>query len=462
MRQKSKKVIKKKIRLNSLKQINLNAAGLDIGDEEIYACVPEESTAENVRCFKTFTVDLKELADWLGECGVTTVALESTGVYWIPIYEILAARGFEVCLVNARHIKNVTGRKTDVLDCQWVQQLHTYGLLQGSFRPTDDILALRAIVRHRHELITTRSSHIQRMQKSLQQMNIKLTNVVTDITGLTGLTIIRDIVAGEEDPQKLALHRHPNCKKSLQDIAKALAGNYRSEHIFTLKQSLEFFDFYTAQIRACDDQIEAYYSTFTPQVDLAQTPLPPPRQKRSKPKGNEPLFDLRTQLYLMSGVDLTQIDGINVLTAQVIMSEIGLDLSKWPTVKHFSSWLRLCPNNKITGGKVIRRGRLKSHNRAAQALQLAAVSLSHSKSVLGAFYRRMRAKHGPQIANVATAHKLARIIYFMLKDKTPYRRLDPDLYEAQLLERKVAQVKQLAHRLGFRLEPHPQLTMTVS
>jgi transposase len=441
------------VSLDSLKQINLNAAGLDIGDDEIYVCVPEGRDTESVRSFRTFTVDLHALADWLEKCGVTTVAMESTGVYWIPVYEVLADRGFEVNLINARHIKNVPGKKSDVLDCQWIQQLHTYGLLQASFRPTEEMVALRALVRHRDMLIRYRSAHIQHMQKALQQMNLKLTNVVRDITGVTGLAIIKAILAGERDPHQLAKYRQPECKHTEADIAKALAGHYRKEHLFALKQALALVEFYTQQMRQCDEEIEAKYTSFKPQIDMAQCPPPPSRRGRRKPKGNEPLFDVRTELYQLTGVDLTQIDGISGLTVQTVISEIGLDMSKWPTVKHFTSWLGVCPNNQVTGGKVKKRGRRKTQNRAAQALRMAAQGLNRSQSALGAYYRRMRAKHGPEKANLAAAHKLARIIYFMLKNKTAYRDVGVEGYEQKHRDRMVRNLQRQAHRLGLRVEP---------
>lgn len=443
----------KVVKLDSLKEINLNAAGIDIGDDEIYVCVPEGRGEESVRCFETFTVDLHSMANWLKECGVETIAMESTGVYWIPSYEILEAEGFEVNLINARHIKNVPAKKSDVLDSQWIQQLHTYGLLKGSFRPSEDMVALRALIRHRENIIRHRSVHIQYMHKALQQMNLKLNNVVADITGLSGMTIIEAIIAGNQDPQELAKYRHPSCKCSEAEIAKALEGNYRPEHLFTLKQAVDFYHFYTQQLQICDEEIEAKYSVFKPQLDIEENPLPPPRQRRSKPKGNEPHFDLRSFLYQMTGVDLTQIDGIQVLTAQVIISEIGLDMSKWETVKHFTSWLGLCPNNQITGGKVKKRGRLKNQNRAAQALRMAAQGLNRSQSALGAFYRRMRAKHGPQKANVAAAHKLARIIYFMLKNKTPYRDVGAEAYQQKQKTIRLQSLQRQAKRLGYQLHP---------
>ena len=447
------------VELNSLGQINLDAAGLDIGAEEIYACVPEGRAPNPVRHFGTCTADLHALAHWLSSCSVTTVAMESTGVYWIPAYEVLSDSGFEVYLINARHIKNVPGKKTDVLDCQWIQQLHTYGLLQASFRPDEDICALRALVRHRDSLIRCRATHIQHMQKALEQMNLKLVNVVADITGQTGMRIIRAILQGERDPFVLSSYRNPGCAKSEEEIARALEGHYRDEHLFTLRQALELYDVYTQKLRACDDEIQAKYAAFKPSIDVKRDRLPAPRQRPRPGKDNAPHFDLRAELYQMAGVDLTQIDGVNVLTAQAVLSEIGLDMSRWPTAKHFASWLSLCPNNQITGGKIKRRGRRKTKNRAAQALRMAAQSLNRSQSALGAFYRRLRAKHGAEIANVATAHKLARIIYFMLKNKTPYRDIGIEEYDAKYRERRVSSLQRQAKQLGFRLEPALSLNM---
>lgn len=445
----------KVVDLNSLDQINLDAAGLDIGAEEIYACVPEGRSANSVRRFGAYTADLQALARWLGECSVTTVAMESTGVYWIPVYDVLTAADFEVCLVNARHIKNVRGKKTDVLDCQWIQQLHTYGLLHASFHPDDDIRGLRALVRHRDGLIRCRATHIQHMQKALEQMNLKLVNVVRDITGVTGMTIIRAILQGERDPHVLAGYRQPGCAKSEREIAQALDGHYRDEHVFTLRQAVELYDVYTEKILTCDEEIAAKYRTLQPEVNIEEHPLPPPRQRERPGKGNTPRFDLRAELYKMAGVDLTQIDGVNVLTAQTVLSEVGTDMSKWPTAKHFASWLALCPNNKITGGKIKKQGRRKTKSRTALALRMAAQSLNRSQSALGAFYRRMRAKHGAEEANVAAAHKLARIMYFMLKNKTAYRDIGVEQYDAQYRERRLRNLERQAKQLGFRLEPVP-------
>jgi transposase len=456
---KQKKEQRKAVDLNSLEQINLDAAGLDIGAEEIYACVPERRSAQAVRHFGTYTADLQALARWLNDCSVTTVAMESTGVYWIPVYEILAAAGFEVYLVNARHIKNVPGKKTDVVDCQWIQQLHTYGLLHASFHPDDDIRALRALVRHRDNLIRCRATHIQHMQKAMEQMNLKLVNVVADITGQTGMTIIRAILQGVRDPYVLAGYRQAGCAKSEQEIAHALNGHYREEHVFTLRQALELYDVYTQKILTCDEEIADKYRTLESAIDIEEHPLPPPRQRQRPGKDNTPHFDLRAELYRMAGVDLTQIDGINVLTAQVVLSEIGIDMSKWPTANHFASWLGLCPNNKITGGKIMKRGRRKTKSRAAQALRMAAQGLSRSQSALGAYYRRMRAKHGAEKANVAAAHKLARIIYFMLKNKSAYQDIGVERYDTKYRERRVRNLERQAERLGFRLEPVPAASM---
>lgn len=452
-KQRKKKRALKVVQLDSLKQLNLNAAGLDIGADEIYACVPEGRAEQSVRVFTTFTCDLQALADWLAACQVETVAMESTGVYWIPVYEVLESRGFEVCLVNARHVKKITGRKTDVLDCQWIQQLHTYGLLRGSFRPPEDICALRAIARQRDALIRDRARFIQRMQKALTQMNVRLTSVVSDITGVTGMAIIRAILRGERDPQRLAALRNEHCAKSEDEIAKGLDGNYRAEHLFALQQALAVYDFYTEQMAVCDRELEARYAAFAAQVDVAEKPLKPLKRKTKKAEGNAPTFDLRTYLYRQTGVDLTQIDGIKALTAHNLVAEIGLDMSKWPTVKHFTSWLCLAPYQDKSGGKTLRSGTRKTKSPANQALRKAAYSLRESDSALGAFYRRMCARHGPGTAIVATAHKLARIVYFMLKNRTEYRDRGADYYEAQYRQRAIRNLKRKAKQLGYTVVP---------
>lgn len=452
-RKKKDKKSSKVVKLESLEQINLKAAGLDIGSEEIWACVPEEGEAKPVRSFETFTVELHRLADWLCEQEIETVAMEATGVYWIPIYEILEERGMEVLLINARHIKNVPGRKTDVLDCQWIQQLHTYGLLRASFRPKAEMVALRAYIRHRDNLIRYRSVHIQHMMKALDLMNIKLSTVISDITGQTGQKIIRAIIAGEHDPVTLAQFRNKRCHSSEDQIAKALSGHYLPEHLFALKQAVELYDFYNQQIQACDIEIEHNYSAFKPVLDIEANPLPPSTSRRRSK--NEPHFNLRLALYQITGVDLTQIDGLQALTVQQIIAETGVDMTQWPSAKHFTSWLSLAPHNDISGGKVLKSRTLKSNNRAAQAFRMAAQSVSRSQSALGAFFRRMRAKHGAPKAITATAHKIARIFYHLLKHKQDY--IDPgqDHYIQRHRDRIIKNLKRNAQALGFDLVPNP-------
>lgn len=347
-----KKPIARKSRLerqiDKMDPLNHNAAGLDIGSEEIYVAVPVDRDQNPVRAFKTFTQDLNLLVDWVIECGIDTVAMESTGIYWVPIYEILQERGLEVYLVNARHMKNVPGRKkSDVFDCQWIQKLHTYGLLEASFRPSEEISALRSLIRHRDNLIRYRAAHIQHMQKALLLMNLQLTLVVSDITGVTGLAIIRQIIAGERDPNVLAALRDPRSKRSEEEIAKALEGHYKSEHVFELSQALDLYDTYSNKIAECNAAIELKFQEF----EVLHKDLPPDRKRRRR-RANDPDYDLRLYLYQICGVDLTQIDGIGPDLAQTIISEIGTDMSRWPSVKHFCSWLGLSPQHEKSGGKV--------------------------------------------------------------------------------------------------------------
>jgi transposase len=441
---------------SNLPQVNPNAAGLDIGAREILACVPADRDPTPVRAFGTFTPDLQALADWLQHCRVQSVAMESTGVYWIPIFELLEARGLEVYLVNARHLKNVPGRKSDVQDCQWIQRLHSYGLLSASFRPAAEMVALRAYLRQRVMLLEHRAAHIQHMQKALQQMNVQLTQVLSDITGVTGLAIIRAIVAGERDPLVLAQLRNPRCKSSQDEIAKALTGHYRAEHLFGLEQALGLYDFYSAQIAACDRVLEQQYAALRPVWDEADPPPPlGPDRKRNSHSKNAPGFDVRQKLYDVLGVDLTDVDGLDDSTAQVIVSEIGSDMSKWPTEKHFCSWLGLAPHNDITGGRVIRSRTLKVRNRAAQALRMAAQSVGRTDTAVGAFYRRLRARIGHRQALTATAHKIARIVYQMLKHHQPYQALARQEYEQQQRERELKALQRKAAKLGLSLVPRP-------
>jgi transposase len=440
--------------VEDLSHLNPDAAGLDIGAEEIWAWVPARRDAQPVRRFGTFTPDLQALADWLAQGGIKTVAMESTGVYWIPIYEVLEARGFEVYLVNARHLKSVPGRKSDVKDCQWIQRLHSYGLLSASFRPAEDMRVLRAYLRQRALLLEHRAAHIQHLQKALQQMNVQLTQVVSDLTGQTGLQIIRAIVAGERDPQALARLRHGRCHASEAEIATALSGHYRPEHVFALKQALALYDCYTQQVQECDATIAQHYAAIKPVYDDT-TPPPPlgPDPKLNSHAKNAPAFDVRACLYRILGVDLTAVNGLEASTAQTLLSEIGTDMSQWPTEKHFASWLGLAPHNDISGGKVLRSKPLKVRSRAAQALRLAAQALGRTQTALGAYYRRRRARQGPKAAVTATAHKLARIVYHLLKHREPYHPLSPEAYDHHLRQRELSLLKRKAARLGFTLLP---------
>jgi len=436
--------------LSQLEQINLNAAGIDIGAEEHYVAVPQgrDPEGEDVRHFNTFTVDLLSLADWLKKCKIDTVAMESTGVYWIPLFEILDSRGFDVKLVNPRFIKNAPGRKTDVLDCQWIQQLHTYGLLQGSFRPDNQICELRSYLRQRSMLISYASHHIQHMQKALEQMNIKLNHVITDITGVTGMAIIKAIIAGERNPQKLAQMRNPRCKNSKGTIAKSLQGNWRSEHIFALQQAVELYDFYKSQITACESRIQQHLETFDDRSDGKPLPKPPVKSGGSRNKFH---FDAKTYLYRMTGVDLTRIEGIDTPIALTIIGETGIDMNKWPTDKHFASWLALSPGSKISGGRILSSKSKPCGNRAAHAFRLAAHSLHKSNSALGAFLRRKKSHLGSPKAITATAHKIARIFYNMLKTGTEYVDLGQDYYERCYRDRVIANLKRKAKQFGYNL-----------
>ena len=437
-----------------LKVLQPNAAGLDIGSDEIWAAVAPVGTVEPVRKFGTFTPDLNALADWLMACGVDTVAMESTGVYWIPVYEILEARGLQVYVVNARHVKNVPGRKSDIQDCQWIQGLHSVGLLRGSFRPAGEIVALRAYLRHRAALLEHRAAHIQHMQKALQQMNVQLTQVISDITGVTGLAIIRAIVAGQRDPQQLAALRQAGCRKSVQEIAKALTGNYRAEHLFTLTQALALYDFYTQQVADCDAEIERQFANLKP-VDDALPPLRP-SDKRDSHSKNGPSYDARSYLYRLTGVDLVAIAGLNESTVQTIIAEVGTDLSAFPSEKHFCSWLGLAPHNDISGGKRLRSRTLKTNNRAGQAFRMAAQSVAKSPdSAFGAFYRRLKARLGAKQAIVATAHKIARAFYHILKHRTPFHDLGGEEYERRAHEREIKNLQKRAAKLGLAVVELP-------
>lgn len=434
-----------------LEHINKMAAGIDVGSKSHFVAIPEGIDEVSVREFKSFTTDLHALANWLEECGIETVAMESTGVYWIPLYELLEARGFEVKLVDARHVKNVSGRKTDVLDCQWLQQLHTYGLLQGAFRPDEQTCALRAYLRQRSMLIQQASAHIQHMQKALSQMNLQLHNVISDITGDTGMRIIRAIVAGEQNPKLLANYRDRRCKNSLETIEKSLTGHYRNEHIFALKQALELYDVYRNKMTECDHKIEEQLSTFEEQIvgEKSET-RNKPRKSRSNCK-NALSFDVKSHLIRITGVDLTAIPGIEASSALKIISEIGLDLSRWKSSKQFASWLGVCPGNKVSGGKRLSGKSKRTANYAASTLRIAASTLHQSQSALGAFFRRLKSRLGAPKATTAAAHKIAVIIFNMLQNGVEYIETGQDYYEKQYRNRLIKNLNVRAKSLGFKL-----------
>ncbi len=436
---------------NFLEKIHLNAAGIDIGSASHWVAVPEDRDDQAVREFKSFTPDLHALADWLDACDIETVAMESTGVYWIPLFEILQERGFEVLLVNARHVKGVPGRKTDVVDCQWLQQLHTFGLLRGSFRPDAEITALRTLVRHRGTLVREAAAYIQRMHKTMTLMNIQLHNVITDVTGVTGMAILRDIVQGHTDPTLLARHRDYRCKASKKEFIASLTGHYRPELVFALRQCIELYDVYQDKIRVCDEQIEILFRTLqahcpTPTQELSTRP------STKKPRKNEPHFDIRSPLFaLAGGVDITEVPGIGPYAALQLISEIGFDMSRWPSPAHFTSWLTLAPHNKISGGKLLGSATQPSSNRAAKTLRLAVMSFTRSDHALAAFYRRLAGRIGKPQAITATARKLAIIIYCMLRDHTPYRDQPAAVYDQRQRKRVIHGLRKRAQSLGFDL-----------
>ena len=434
-----------------LEHLNLWAAGIDIGARSHFVAVPEGCHEQQVREFKTFTTDLHELANWLNQCGIKTIAMESTGVYWIPVYELLEEQGFEVKLVDARQVKNVSGRKTDVLDCQWIQQLHTYGLLNGAFRPADEVCELRSYIRQRSMLVKSASKYIQQMQKALTQMNLQLHHVISDVTGETGTKIIRAIVNGERSPTILAEYRDPRCKSSIADIIGALTGNYRAEHLFALKQSLELYDYFQEKIHACDQEIKkklAEFSTNNTVINVSEDQLNPNKKKVAK---GAPNFNLGAEMHRLTGVDLLAIPGINTVTVLQLIGEIGFDMTRWKDSKQFASWLGLCPGSKISGSKLLSGKTKPSNNRAASALRMAASTLYRSPTALGSYLRRLKSRKGPMKAITATAHKLAKIIYNMLRYGTEYMEAGQAYYEEQYRDRKIKNLKRQAAELGLNL-----------
>lgn len=450
MAKKPRKTIKKGKMLHVIKQ---NAAGIDIGATEIYIAVPDERDSRPVRRFDTFTADLHDAAKWMKLCGIDSIAMESTGVYWIPVFQILEAYGFNVVLVNARHVKNVPGRKTDVQDCQWLQYLHSVGLLRGSYRPPQEVCAVRSLLRHRDELVRMSASHIQHMQKALTQMNIQIHHVISDITGATGLSILDAILSGERNPKKLAALKNGRIKADNVTIMKALEGDYRPEHLFTLKQSLQVYRHYRQMMAECDQEIESHLNSFDSRIDLEKNPPPSPSSSSRKGKGNEPNIDLRIHMYRLLGTDLTRIDGISAVTSHIFFSEVGPDLGKFPTKENFSSWLHLCPVNKISGGKVLSSRTLPGSNKLAQALRISAMSLWRSQSYLGNYFRRMRAKHGAPKAITATAHKLARIMYHLVKTGEQFDESIFNTQEEAYQKRVMRSLENKAKSMGLQLVP---------
>lgn len=438
------------------------AAGIDVHSAVHFVSVsaedvprgfvnPDAQLPLGVRKFGANTGDLEALSAWLKDCHVRTVAMESTGVYWIPLYDILSSQGFEVLLVDPRQTKHAPGRpKSDVLDCQWIRRLHSYGLLTASFRPSNEIVEWRGFQRHREMLIRYGAQHIQHMQKVLEEMNVKLTEVVSDIAGQTGLKIIRAIVRGERDPLKLAKHRHENCKSTEAEIASALYGNWRIEHLFALKQALKLYDVYQKQLGECEGEIEACLRRMTDKSQGASLPANPRRRKWGK---NAVRFGARELLFKMSGVDLTQIEGINETTALVILSELGPEVTKFPHEKNFVSWLGLCPQHRGSAGKIFKRRTRRGANRVARALRLAAQGCHHAKNALGAFYRRIQARCGGPKAIVATARKLAERVYRMLKYGQAYVREKEQAYEAAYQHRLAKSLAKKAASLGYKLVP---------
>lgn len=439
--------------------LNPKCAGIDIGASELFVCIAKNPSEQEVRSFPTFTADLRRMVEWLKANGVESVAMESTGVYWIVPYEMLEETGFEVLLVNARFFKSVPGRKTDVQDCEWIQQLHSYGLLRGSFRPSHEIVELRTYVRQRSRLFESAGIQVQLMHKALTKMNIQLNHVISDITGVTGLNIIRAILQGNRDPRALADLSVRGCRKNINSIAKALEGNYRREHLFALEQAYEAYEFFHKQIYRCEKVIEQILSTMQTEPaklqdkDNAESAPSKRRAKKTAFNRSPYCFNAPAAIKKVTIADLTTIPGIDANTAMKILSEIGTDMSQWRNAKAFASWLGLSPGNKISGGKLLSSKTKSSDNKAAQALRMAAASLYRSSTALGAFFRRMRARLGAPKAITAAAHKLARILYRMLTEGINYREAGENYYEQQYQSRVMANLTKRAKEFGYILVP---------
>lgn len=445
--------------------VHPHAAGIDVGATEHSVCVPEDAVTAGqppVRQFKAFTGDLDQLVEWLQGCKVQTVAMESTSVYWIPLYQKLERAGLEVVLVNARHLKRVPGRKTDVLDCQWLQQMHSYGLLSGSFRPSDDICVLRTFLRHRSNLVAGCGMQVQHMQRALNQMNIHLHHVISDLDGETGLAILDAILAGERDPKELVKLRHVQCRKStVEEMEAALKGDWREEHLFVLQQSLESYRALQRQIAECDRAMEkaldrvAVNPAVVPEAERPANPVAQSAGEKKKRKkrtgGNTPQKDLTAQLHRVCGVDLTRVVGFNVLSVLILISEIGVDMSRWPNAKAFCSWLGLCPGNAISGGKILSTRTARVVNRVAILLRTLAPTLARTDTWIGSFHRRMKARLGPAAANTATARKLATIVYHLLKYREEYIDVDRVVYEEKFRRYRIGRLRRQAEELGYAI-----------
>lgn len=433
----------------TLPALNRNAAGIDVGNAEHHVAVPAGRDEEPVQKFGSFTADLHRMAAWLAACEIDTVVMQATGVYWVALYQILEEHGFQVNVVNAQYTKTLPGRKTDVLECQWLQKLHTFGLLNNSFLPPDKIRVLRTYMRQREKLVTAASTAVQHMQKALTEMNLQLANVISDISGLTGMAILRAIVKGERDPAKLADLKHHRIQASSQEIAQSLEGNWREDQLFVLEQSLALYDLYYQKISECDQRIESHLRTMDSKAGqpTVEPAFPPRRSKKSSG------FDLRAQLCRIAGVDLTRLDGVDVGTAQTVISEVGVDMNRWKTEKQFASWLGLCPDHRISGGKVLKRGTRHVVNRAATALRMSAWSLIRSQSALGANFRRLRRRLGAPKAITAMAHKLARLVYRMLKFGKEYVDKGTTYYEDKFRQHQLRWLTKQAASLNLQLTP---------
>jgi transposase len=438
----------------SLEVIHPDAAGIDIGNESHYVAVPPSRDSQPVRRFGCTTAELKAMAAWLKQCGIRTVAMQSTGVYWVAVYDILEAASLEVYLVNARDTKNLPGRKSDVQESQWLMKLHTYGLLRNSFRPSQEIRTMRTYWRQRNDLVQSAGRHILRMQKALTQMNLQLANVLSDVSGMTGQAIIKAILKGERDPRKLAALRDYRVRANEEQIAQSLEGNWQPDLLFVLKQEQEGYEFCQKQMAECDRQLAQYLQQ---REDRSRGPLAEEKRENrlKKKRGNKPQFDLRQGLFRMTGTDLTRTDGIDVMTAMTIISEAGWDMSKWETEHHFVSWLRLCPDNRISGNKIIGKGRLPTNNPISIALKMAASTLRKSNTYLGAQFRRFRTRLGAPVAIKAMAAKLARLIYRMLRYGMKYVDQGAKFYEAQHRTRQIKQLQWKAAQLGFKVVQAP-------